>query len=112
MTFRQFRALVARHGWTLPQLRCDVPPPADMLDAIDAVGEVAWVRFTMRLEKESEAGRRYYLVRLTLKSGKRICRTLLATPLEADRWVAALPHAGGVREYTVEPAPKPTTVHN
>ena len=40
MSYKQFVANVESRGWTIAQLRCDVPPTQEILDFIDEVGLV------------------------------------------------------------------------
>ncbi len=54
-TYQAFRRLAFGKGWTLAQLRCDVPPTDDILAAMDATGIAAWERFVTRLQREADA---------------------------------------------------------
>jgi hypothetical protein len=51
MTFKQFKAAVKAAGWTVAQVRCDVPPPEALLDLIDRVGP-DYERFATRYVTE------------------------------------------------------------
>ena len=52
MTYAAWKTMIAAAGWTFAQLRCDVPPDAEMLEAMDTVGLDVWEHYVLRLEKE------------------------------------------------------------
>ncbi len=55
MKYEAFRRMAFSKGWTLAQLRCDVPPSDVILAAINAVGLSRWERFVTRLQREADA---------------------------------------------------------
>ncbi len=52
MNYKLFKQMVAEEGWTLPQIRCEVSPPQDMLDMMDRIGLGLWEKWALQLEKE------------------------------------------------------------
>jgi hypothetical protein len=48
--FAEFRWLVNEAGWSPEQLRCDVPPTEDLLEAMGRFGLEDWERFVTWLE--------------------------------------------------------------
>jgi hypothetical protein len=48
--FLDFKRLVNEAGWSLAQLRCDEPPTAGLLEAMDHFGLDDWERFVTALE--------------------------------------------------------------
>ena len=55
MRYADFKALVAKMGWTMPQLRCDEPPTEDLLVLMDALGLDRYERFVLALQAERQA---------------------------------------------------------
>ncbi len=49
MTFKQFKDLVLSRGWSLAELRCDVPPSPDILDLIEQIGLKRYEAYVRRL---------------------------------------------------------------
>lgn len=39
MTYKQFCQRIKQEGWTLAQIRCDVPPSQELLDFIEEAGD-------------------------------------------------------------------------
>jgi len=53
MNYNDFRRKVLLSGWTLEQLRRDVPPTRSLRNLIDEVGE-RYEAFVLRWERESK----------------------------------------------------------
>ncbi len=53
MSYQEFRQRVLAAGWTIAQLRCDVPPSRAILDLMDEVGLDCWERYVNRMERKS-----------------------------------------------------------
>jgi hypothetical protein len=56
MRYEAFVRLVAKKGWTLGQLRCDVRPTEELLEAMTTIGLDRWERFVLRWERASARG--------------------------------------------------------
>ena len=55
MKYEAFKELVKSKGWTIQQLRCDVPPNDELLALIDSM-ELTWYeRYLQWYEKEQQA---------------------------------------------------------
>ncbi len=54
MRYAEFKALVADKGWTLAQVRCEVPPNDDLLALMDEIGLAPYERFALRMTRESK----------------------------------------------------------
>jgi hypothetical protein len=50
--FIEFKSLVIEEGWSPAQLRCDVPPTPELLEAMGRFGLEDWERYVLRLERE------------------------------------------------------------
>ena len=52
MNYAAFKKAVLSSGWTVAQLRCDVPPTADILDLMDVVGLNKYEKFVLKFIAE------------------------------------------------------------